>query len=121
GYASFGWASHFVAKAAAPKPKARRRAYLLAQLHTIAYCATRQSSGAQMQNSESDDKRDPSSPREEVVRPAAGDLRDETKRCRVCGERIWLGARKCTHCNTDFTWRRYLAFSNTTLALITAL
>jgi hypothetical protein len=24
------------------------------------------------------------------------------------------------HCNTDFTWRRYLSFSNTTLALLTA-
>jgi hypothetical protein len=45
----------------------------------------------------------------------------ETKRCPVCGETIWVNALKCTHCDTDFTWRRTLTFSNTTLALITAL
>ena len=45
----------------------------------------------------------------------------ETHRCPACGEQIWDQATKCRHCGTDFSWRRYLSFSNTTLALITAL
>lgn len=45
----------------------------------------------------------------------------ETRPCPVCGEQIWREARKCTHCGTDFTWRRYLSFGNTALALMTAL
>lgn len=57
-----------------------------------------------------------------VVQPPSTDgVPSDTKRCPVCGEAIWAGAGKCTHCNTDFTWRRYLTLSNTTLALITAL
>lgn len=45
----------------------------------------------------------------------------EQKRCPVCGEQIWVNAQKCIHCESDFTWRKYLAFGNTTLALLTAL
>jgi hypothetical protein len=51
-----------------------------------------------------------------------GDLgAGNTKQCPVCGETIWVHALKCTRCSSDLTWRRYLTFSNTTLALITAL
>jgi hypothetical protein len=57
------------------------------------------------------------------VAPAASvnGAREATKRCVVCGEPIWVHALKCIHCDTDFTWRRYLAVGNTTLALTTAL
>ncbi|WP_426424177.1 hypothetical protein [Bradyrhizobium genosp. A] len=68
----------------------------------------------------------PPAPREESsgpgnVQPGPTFIADDTKRCPVCGEAIWVNARKCTHCDTDFTWRAYLSFGNTTLALITAL
>jgi hypothetical protein len=42
-------------------------------------------------------------------------------RCPVCCEQIEPGARHCIHCSSDLTWRRHLHFSNTTLALLTAL
>jgi predicted nucleic acid-binding Zn ribbon protein len=57
-------------------------------------------------------------PAGEASKPAGP---EPTKHCPVCGELIWVGALKCIHCDTDFSWRRYLAFSNTTLALVTAL
>lgn len=50
--------------------------------------------------------------------PAAS---SKNKQCLVCGEEIWVNARKCIHCNSDFGWRRFWNFSNTTLALLTAL
>lgn len=40
--------------------------------------------------------------------------------CRYCREPVDPQARICKHCGTDLTWRRHLAFSNTTLALMTA-
>jgi hypothetical protein len=46
---------------------------------------------------------------------------NETKPCPICGETIWAKARKCIYCNSDLTWRSYLAVSTTTLALLTAL
>jgi hypothetical protein len=46
---------------------------------------------------------------------------EPTKRCWMCGEVIWAGAKKCVHCDSDLTWTRFVTFSNTTLALITAL
>jgi hypothetical protein len=52
---------------------------------------------------------------------SADDAPGATKRCSVCGETIWVGALKCIHCDADFTWRRFLVFGNTTLALTTAL
>src|SRR5258706_15778244 len=49
--------------------------------------------------------------------PAASDV----KPCPVCGEEIKVSARKCIHCSSELTWRKYLTFSSTTLALLTAL
>lgn len=46
---------------------------------------------------------------------------NETRQCPVCGEQIWVRAQKCVHCQAELTWRRYLGFSSTTLALVTAL
>jgi len=41
--------------------------------------------------------------------------------CPMCREPIEPVAKLCKHCKSDLTWRRYLQFSNTTLALLTAL
>jgi hypothetical protein len=41
--------------------------------------------------------------------------------CPICRETIAVGAIKCVKCGSELTWRRYLSFSNTTLALLTAL
>lgn len=41
--------------------------------------------------------------------------------CRVCNERIEIGAKKCIHCSSFQDWRRYLNLSSTMLALIVAL
>jgi hypothetical protein len=41
--------------------------------------------------------------------------------CPVCGELIASRAQKCVHCCSELTWRKYLTFSNTSLALVTAL
>lgn len=46
---------------------------------------------------------------------------DEMMPCPVCREPIRAGAKKCTHCDSDLGWRRYMGLSNTTLALLTAL
>jgi predicted nucleic acid-binding Zn ribbon protein len=43
------------------------------------------------------------------------------KSCNDCGEAIPSDADKCTHCDTFQDWRRYLNFSTTMVALITAL
>jgi hypothetical protein len=43
------------------------------------------------------------------------------KPCVICGEKIPVAAIKCTHCETFQDWRRYVGFSTTFLALLTAL
>lgn len=47
--------------------------------------------------------------------------RSVTISCPVCAEPIRKFATVCTHCKADFSWRRYLGMSTTTLALLTAL
>lgn len=44
-----------------------------------------------------------------------------TKACTVCGEDIKVNARKCIKCGCWLTTRRFLDFSSTSLALLTAL
>jgi hypothetical protein len=51
----------------------------------------------------------------------AGVSAGEMVACPVCREPIRAGARRCVKCTSDLGWRRYLGFSNTTLALLTAL
>ncbi len=41
--------------------------------------------------------------------------------CPICAEPIKKGAKKCVHCESWFTWWRYLSFSNTALSLLVAL
>jgi hypothetical protein len=55
------------------------------------------------------------------VAPSADRTASDAKPCPVCGEEIKVSARKCIHCSSDLTWRTYLSFSSTTLALLTAL
>jgi hypothetical protein len=55
------------------------------------------------------------------IAPSATPIASDAKLCPVCGEEIKISARKCIHCSSDLTWRSYLTFSNTTLALLTAL
>lgn len=43
------------------------------------------------------------------------------KLCVICGEKIPAPAIKCTHCESFQDWRRYVSFSTTVLALLTAL
>lgn len=42
-------------------------------------------------------------------------------RCPICGENIAATARKCIHCASELSWRRYMSLSSNTLALLTAL
>jgi hypothetical protein len=46
---------------------------------------------------------------------------DETKPCRVCGEKIKKIARVCIHCNNYQDWRADLNISSTVLSLLVAL
>jgi hypothetical protein len=41
--------------------------------------------------------------------------------CPMCREPLRKGAKICIRCKSDLTWRRYLFFGNTSLALLTAL
>jgi len=45
----------------------------------------------------------------------------KTQRCRVCKERIYPGATRCTACNSYQNWRRYFDVSAVVLALLVAL
>lgn len=45
----------------------------------------------------------------------------KTKPCRECAERIPLDAKICGECKSYQDWRRFLPFSTTVLALLTAL
>jgi hypothetical protein len=42
-------------------------------------------------------------------------------RCNTCLEPIWIGAQKCTHCDSYQDWRRVFGFSSTVLALMVSL
>jgi len=44
-----------------------------------------------------------------------------TKPCPQCCEPIIRQAKFCKHCKADLSWRRHVAFSSTSLALLTAL
>ena len=56
----------------------------------------------------------------EVIIPTPEEL-DSRTACPVCKESIVKGAKICINCKSDLSWKRYLAVSNTTLALLTAL
>jgi hypothetical protein len=45
----------------------------------------------------------------------------EKGRCTTCLEPIWIGAKKCTLCDSYQDWRRFLTFSSTVLALLVSL
>lgn len=45
----------------------------------------------------------------------------ETKYCIACGQLISANATLCHHCNSYQNWRRHVAFTQTTLALLVAL
>jgi hypothetical protein len=42
-------------------------------------------------------------------------------RCTTCLEPIWIGAQKCTQCDSYQDWRRFFSFSSTVLALMVSL
>jgi hypothetical protein len=42
-------------------------------------------------------------------------------RCTTCLEPIWIGAKKCTHCDSYQDWRGFFSFSSTVLALMVSL
>jgi hypothetical protein len=65
----------------------------------------------------------PEKPSEVVPVAVLSATSDENKLvpCPLCRELIDAKARLCKHCKSDLSWRRYFSFSQTTLALVTAL
>ncbi len=52
---------------------------------------------------------------------AMAETTQPTKLCNTCGKPMPAAGLKCTECDTFQDWRRYLVFSTTALALLTAL
>jgi 5-methylcytosine-specific restriction protein A len=55
-----------------------------------------------------------------VIDDPTGQSRGKTC-CTTCLEPIWIGAQKCTHCDSYQDWRKFLTFSSTVLALLVSL
>ena len=49
------------------------------------------------------------------------EIKNDSKTCIVCGESIRITAKKCIHCDSFQSWRRYLNISTVTLSLLVAL
>jgi hypothetical protein len=61
-------------------------------------------------------KENPTEPKENHA-----ETREQKGPCTTCLEPIWIGAKKCTHCDSYQDWRRFLNFSSTVLALMVSL
>jgi hypothetical protein len=62
----------------------------------------------------------PSGPAAQSSAPVPSAPTSDRRPCPACAEAISTAANKCVHCGSELSWRRHIAFSTTTLALITA-